>query len=75
MSQYSHERNGTYKGDPTNYRGVKPKIGNGVTSPSFKSGSPVKGVPAHNTDEFPKAPGYKSGGKELRNSTPRVGSI
>jgi hypothetical protein len=75
MSQYSQERNGTNMGEPSNIGSVKPAKGNGVGNPSFKSGSPMKGVPVHNTGEFPKFPGYGSGGKEQRNSTIGKGSI
>lgn len=64
MSQYSHERNGTYLGDPTEKGRSKTKNGNGVGSADFKSKKIMKGLPDHNTGEFPKFPGYNGGGKE-----------
>lgn len=73
MSQYSHERNGTYIGDPTMIGRTKTK--DAGISANFKSGSPLKGIPAHEPSEFPKLPAYKIGGKELRKSTISKGSI
>lgn len=75
MSQYSHERNGTYMGDPSSKGSVKSKNGNGVGGASFKGGNILKGMPSHNTSDFPKFPGYGKGGKEQRNSTIKKGSI
>jgi len=63
MSQYSHERNGTYLGDPEMVGRMKPKDAGIVAS--FKSGSPLKGVPGDDHGDLPKFPGYGAGGKEL----------
>lgn len=84
MSQYSKERNGNYMGDPAK-KGRFPvdgrgstagrEGGNGARTASFGSGSILKGLPAHNTSDFPRFPGYGKGGKEQRNSTIKKGSI
>lgn len=58
MSQYSKERNGTFLGEPTNIGRTKPAQGNGVGAASFKSGSPLKGVPDDDNRDLPKFPGY-----------------
>lgn len=68
MSKYSHERNGTDLGDPTMVGRTKAKDGNGVGEPSFKAGSPLKGVPDDDNRDLPIFPGYNRYGKEV-NST------
>lgn len=61
MSRYSHERNGTDMGEPSMVGRTKAAKGNGApASASFKSGSPLKGVPDDDNRDLPKFPGYDS---------------